>query len=208
MIKYLFFDLDNTLYSSRYGLEDNVRSRIGRFCGPMLGLGEEEFWTERMKFREQYGTTLEWLVKEKNFTEVDKYLASAHPADEADNLPADPELRSFLESLPLPKAVLTNAPREHAVRILDKLGVGDLFTHIFEIREAGFVGKPHREFFVRALDVLGIQAEEALFVDDIPQYVAGFLALGGRGLLLDENDLHARYPHQKIRELKELVRYL
>jgi HAD superfamily hydrolase (TIGR01509 family) len=40
--------------------------------------------------------------------------------------------------------------------------------------------KPDREIYERALDVLGVRAEDAVFVDDQPSYCEGALALGIR----------------------------
>ena len=208
MVQYLLFDLDNTLYSSRYGLEDSVRQRIRTFSAAFLGIAPEEVWRQRMEYWPNYGTTLEWLINEKGLTDAEAYLAAVHPKDEADSLPPDPPLKAFLESIRIPKAILTNSPKEHADRILDKLGIAGLFTHIFDIRQCGFRGKPHPDVFNNALNVLGVQAADVLFIDDSPQYVKGFIAMGGKGLLLDENGVYNDYPHSKIRELKELKQYL
>jgi len=208
MLKYLLFDLDNTLYSCRTGLEDDVRRRIAAFASAYLGVSTEEFWRQRMALVHRYGTCLEWLMAEKGFTDIETYMAAVHPPDEADSLTADAELRFFLTGIPLPKAILTNAPREHADLILEKLELGDIFTHIFDVRQCGFLGKPRREVYENALRVLGVAAGEVLFVDDSPLYVEGFMALGGNGVLLDENDVHSDYLSPRIRELKELTRFL
>ena len=208
MLKYLLFDLDNTLYSCRYGLEDNVGRRMREFAAAFLGLTPEEAWRQRMALVHQYGTCLEWLMGEKGFTDVETYLAAVHPPDEADSLVPDGELRAFLSGIPLPKAILTNAPREHADLVLSKLGLCDIFTHIFDIRQCGFLGKPRPEVYDNALRVLGVSAQEVLFIDDHPRYVYGFTALGGNGLLFDENDIHKNYTSHKIRDLRELTEYI
>ena len=208
MIRSLLFDLDNTLYSCRYGLEDKVRQRIQEFNAAFLGVSPEEAWRERMAEADRYGTNLEWLMGEKGFTGVEAYLAAVHPPNEADGLPPDPALRSFLESIPLPKAILTNSPQEHADLILGKLGIRDIFTHIFDIRQCGFKGKPSAEVFTHALNILGMRADEVLFVDDNPQYVDGFIALGGKGVLFDETGAHNDYINPRIRALEELQAYL
>ena len=208
MLKYLLFDLDNTLYSCAFGLEDNVRRRIKEFCAVFLGVKPEEVWKRRFEQGSKYGTTLEWLMNEKGFTDVEAYLAAVHPTDEADNLPPDPRLKAFLESIPIPKAILTNSPQEHADRILDKLGFIGLFTHVFDIRQSGFKGKPQPDVFNNALNTLGVLPADVLFIDDHPQYVEGFIAMGGKGLLLDEKNVFDDYPHSKIRELEELGRYI
>ncbi|MDR2103277.1 MAG: HAD-IA family hydrolase [Treponema sp.] len=208
MIKQLLFDLDNTLYSAQYGLEERVGRRVVEFTAQYLGLSRKEAIQRRLSRSPFYGTTLEWLLAEEGLTDIDAYFAAIHPEDEADDLEADPALRDFLEHLKLPKAICTNSPREHAVRILDKLQIRDLFPRIFDIRWNRFEGKPRAESFYRVLDALEAAPENTLFIDDYPKYLLGYLAIGGRGLLLDEADIHRDFPHQRIRELKELTAFL
>ena len=200
--------MDCTLYSVRYGLEENVSRLLRQYLAQYLGTSIEEAVAERLKRIAPYGTTLEWLMAEKNFTAIDDYLNYVHPEDEADSLPPDPELRLFLESLPCPCSILTNSPGFHADRIIKKLGLEGIFQRVFDIESNNFKGKPHASAFRRALDALALKTEEALFVDDIPRYVEGFLVLGGRGILLDETDAHPDYPHQRVKSLRELTRFL
>jgi putative hydrolase of the HAD superfamily len=208
MIKYLLFDLDNTLYSIRYGLEENVSLRIRKFLASWLGMGEEEAVAERRKGIARYGTTLEWLMGEKGFTAVEEFYSFVHPEGEADSLKPDPELGEFLAGLPYPRAILTNSNREHVDRVLAKLELGDIFTHIFDMRWNNLQGKPRPDVFRRVLAVLGKSPEEVLFIDDYPKYVAGFNALGGAGVLLDELDSYPDFPGRRIRSLREIPRFL
>ena len=208
MIKYLLFDLDNTLYSCRNGLEELVGRRIREFAAAFLGTTAEEAWRQRMAVVQQYGTCLEWLVEEKGLIDVEAYLSAVHPPNEADSLVPDIALRAFLSGISLPKAILTNSPREHADLFLGKLGISDLFTHVFDIRQCSFRGKPRKEVYDNALNALGLRAQEALFIDDNPIYAERFAAMGGNALLLDENDVHTNYALPKIRELGELTRYI
>jgi len=147
-------------------------------------------------------------MAEKGFTDVEAYLAAAHPEGEADVLPRDDDLREFLSGIRTPKAILTNAPREHADLILDKLGVADLFTHIFDIRLCNFLGKPRREVFDNVFNTLGVQPKETLFIDDIPAYVEAFADLGGKAMLFDEDDVHKKCCVPKIRDLRDIIRYI
>ena len=204
MLKYLLFDLDNTLYSSRYGLEKGVSQRIKEYTAVLLGISPEEAWKMRLSNMGQYGTCLEWLMAEKGFTDCEAYLAAVHPPDEADSLPPDEDLRAFLSGLSIPKAILTNSPMEHADRILGKLGIGDLFTHIFDIRMCHYAGKPRPEVYYRALETLGLSAGEVLFIDDNLFYIEGFIAIGGHAVLFDENDVHSNSTLPRIRGLREL----
>jgi putative hydrolase of the HAD superfamily len=208
MYKYLLFDLDNTLYSCSYGLEENVSRRIREFAAAFSGLTTEEVWRQRMALVRQYGTCLEWLMAEKGLTDVEAYLAAVHPPGEADTLVPDPALRAFLESISIPKAILTNSPREHADVVLGKLELCDIFTHIFDIRQCNFMGKPRREVFDHALKTLGVHVDEVLFIDDYPIYIKGFIAMGGKALLLDEKNIHGDSGLTRIRELKEITQYI
>jgi len=208
MLKYLIFDLDNTLYSCRYGLEDNVEQRLKKFTAEFLGVSSAEAWRERKAAKGKYGTCLEWLMAEKGFTDVEAYLAAAHPEGELDSLKPDDDLREFLSGIKMPKAILTNSPKEHADMVLEKLGVTDLFTHVFDIRQCNFLGKPRREVFENALNTLGVQANEALFIDDVPSYVEGFADIGGKALLFDEGDVHKKCCVPKIKDLREIIRYI
>ena len=208
MIRHILFDVDCTLYSSRYGFEENVVNRMMQYIAQLLGVDVEEAAAERNKHIGRYGTTLEWLMAEKNFTNIDDYFVKIHPENEADSLPPDPELRKFIKSLPCPCSVLTNAPLFHAERIIQKLEMEGVFLRVFDIIENGYKGKPHASAYRYALDSLGLQPDEVLFIDDIPRYVQGYLAMGGKGVLYDELDAYAGYPNERIKSLYELTRFL
>jgi putative hydrolase of the HAD superfamily len=208
MIKYLLFDLDNTLYSIHYGLEENVALRIRKFLAAWLGVSEEEATAERRRGTVRYGTTLEWLMGEKNFTAVEEYYRFVHPEGEVDSLKPDPDLREFLFGLPYPKAILTNSNREHVDQVLARLELGDIFTHIFDMRWNNLKGTPRPDVYRRVLEVLGKSPEEVLFTDDYPKYVAGFNALGGAGVLLDELDSHPDFPGRRVRNIREIVKFM
>jgi len=208
MINNILFDLDHTLYSAKYGLEVNVRQRIKEYNAAYLGLSIEEAWKQRLEKIHLYGTNLEWLLAEKGFTDVEDYLAKVHPQGEADNLLPDPGLRKFLEGISIPKAILTNSPREHVDLIIGKLRFEGLFTHIFDIRQCNFIGKPHPVFFQNALDKLNVKAENVLFIDDTARYVEAFIRLGGNGVLFDENNQHPDFSYPRIQRLEDFTAYL
>jgi putative hydrolase of the HAD superfamily len=205
---WILFDLDNTLYSARYGLEEKVIRRIRIFLARHFGVSAEDAWKRRVASMGRYGTTLEWLIVEEGFQDVENYFAFIHPDDEAETLLPEPGLREFLESLPLPLAILTNSPAEHAGRILKKLGVEDLFNPVVDMRQNNFFGKPRPEVYFRTLELLGTTPEKTLFIDDTPFCTEGFLKIGGAALLLDEFDIHRDYPFPRIRKLPELAAFI
>jgi putative hydrolase of the HAD superfamily len=208
-IEYILFDLDNTLYSAKQGLEKDVSRRVNEYLAAFLKLSPEE---ARALRREQvgyggYGTTLEWLIAEKGLDpqDADGYFSFIHPENEADTLFPNPELAAFLASLDFPIAIMTNSPREHALRIVKKLGIEKFFPSIFDIRFHRLKGKPHAEAFNRVLDAIGTSPERCLFVDDGRAYVEGYRAIGGCGVFYDELDEHPEFPGPRIRALTEIT---
>jgi len=211
-IKYILFDLDGTLYSSSWGLEQKVSSRVNDYIASYLSLSREDAWTLRKEriIAGKYGTTLEWLRAEKGFPDanLEEYFACIHPETEAEALPPDPALRAFLLSLVsrnIPLGILTNSPLEHAQRILQKIGVADLFPSIFDIRKNGLKGKPNADVYRRVLKELGVEAPSCLLVeDDVLRYIESYLAIGGTGVYLDEDNHHPEFPGFRIQRLEEL----
>ncbi|HEY9055073.1 MAG TPA: HAD-IA family hydrolase [Rectinemataceae bacterium] len=204
MVKALMFDLDNTLYSERTGLEFRVLERINAFAGEFLGLSPAEANLRRREGVNRFGTTLEWLIFEQGFNDPERYFAYIHPEDEIDCLSADPRLALLLDSFPMDKIILTNSPLEHAERVLDALGVKNRFSAIYDIRFNSLVGKPHPRSYLKALEASGLDVETTLFVDDLPRYVRGYQALGGRGILKDEGNRFGGQGFERIEDLSEL----
>jgi putative hydrolase of the HAD superfamily len=208
MIRYVLFDLDNTLYPSDAGMEEDTIRRIAEYSASYLGVAAEQALKLRKERMHLYGTTLEWLMAERGLTDVDAYYAYIHPDGEEENLVPDPAVRDFIAKLPVPASVLTNAPMEHAERVLKKLELEGLFEHVFDIRWNNLKGKPAESAFRGVLSAVGSEPEETLFVDDLPQYLEGFIRIGGFGVLIDDFDRHAASPYPRVRSIPELGRFL
>ncbi len=205
MVRALLFDLDNTLYSETTGMERDILRRMSEYVAGFLGIAPEDANVLRRERVRNYGTTLEWLMAEHGLTDAEEYLAAIHPRGEEYCVPPDPDLELFLDSIALPKAIMTNSPSEHAERVLAKLGVAECFSAIFDIRFNHFHGKPHRSAFDRVLAAFGYGASEVFFVDDLRHYVRGFYDMGGYAALLDEHDKYELFPLPRIRSLYEIA---
>jgi putative hydrolase of the HAD superfamily len=209
---YLLFDLDETLYSASCGLMQAVSERMTAFVAEYLGLPEAKAVEIRRGLSLRYGTTLTGLMREHGLTDPERYLAYTHDVDVERILPRDPQLAPALRSIPLPKSVLTNSPLEHALRVLEHLGIRGLFERIFDIRFNGLAGKPDAAVYPRVLEELGRRSEEVLLIDNRLDYLQAFRALGGRVLLISERGgcAPADQPGEVpcLRDVKELSAFL
>ena len=180
---HLLFDMDNTLYPSSSAMDKGITRRMLECVTDFFHCDMEKAIELRAERIVHYSTTLEWLRAE-GMTDIEGFLAHVHPDNEADELPPQPGLREFLISLNMPMSVLTNAPHEHADTVLGKLGIADLFEAVTDIRDAGFNGKPYPDAFMAALHKGGSPIENTLFLDDMPKYTDGWVALGGTAVLI------------------------
>jgi len=190
VISHILFDLDNTLYPASNGFDQKTVSLMIQFAAEHIGLSLDQTIAFRAEGFKKYGTTLEWLRQEHGPVDVEAYYSRVHPAGEEIILDPDPALRELLSSDPRPKSIFTNSPLEHAERVIKRLGIGDLFHAIYDIRFFGFRGKPAPEAYIKVLDILHEEAESVAFFDDSPRAVSAFSAMGGHAFLVDETGEH------------------
>ena len=181
--KHLLFDMDNTLYPASSDMDKGITRRMLECVAEHFKCSIEEAQARRAEGIGHYSTTLEWLRAE-GMTDFEGFLRHVHPDNEADELLPQPKLRDFLLSLDYPKSILTNAPHEHSDRVLEKLGVADLFMCVTDIRDANFYGKPYPYAYFAALKKVGATIEDTLFLDDMQKYTDGWAALGGTSVLI------------------------
>ncbi|MBN1838255.1 MAG: HAD hydrolase-like protein, partial [Spirochaetales bacterium] len=187
-LRHLLVDLDDTLYPASSGLREEIERRMNEFVARFLEIDAQSAVEIRRDLSRRYGATLSGLIQQFRYTRPDEYLAYTHPTDIERYLRRDPELRPALERVRLRMSVLTNSPREHAVRILSFLGIQDLFRRIYDIRFNDMQGKPHTSLYTRVLHDLQLQAAEVLLIDNRVDYLLGFEKLGGRTLLVEEGE--------------------
>lgn len=185
--KHLLFDMDNTLYPASSDMDKGITRRMLECVADFFHCDMEKATALRAERIVHFSTTLEWLRAE-GMSDIEGFLAHVHPDNEADELQPQPKLRAFLLSLNMPMSILTNAPHEHADRVLAKLGVADLFEAVTDIRDAGFNGKPYPDAYVAALNKAGASLEETLFLDDMQKYTDGWVALGGTAVLIGDKN--------------------
>ncbi len=163
-----FLDLDGTLYTDRTGLWPAISARITRYLETRLGLAPETAQALRRRWVAAYGTTLQGLLHETpDRADPHDYFAFTHDLPLEAYLAPNPRLRRTLEALPGPKWVFTNADAAHAHRVLEILGVAEVFEGIIDIFATDLHPKPWESAYRKALALAGNPPpRDAVLVDD------------------------------------------
>lgn len=178
------FDLDDTLYPREQGVMKLVEARINAFMIEAVGLPEEQAAVLRRQFLDEHGTTLAGLMA--NYAvDPERFLREVHDVP-LDSLEPNPDLMDALTALPGRKLVLTNGARFHAARVLDKLGMGDVFEAVWCIEDMELTPKPAPATFRKFLDRFAIDPARAVFFEDTPRNLEPAKALGMTTVLIGD----------------------
>jgi putative hydrolase of the HAD superfamily len=200
----LFVDLDGTLYPATNGMWDDIADRMNQYIHTNFGIPLEDVPAFRYDYYTQYGTTLRGLQLNYEIDSED-YLDYVHDIPLDKYIEPDPVLRAMLEQLPQPKWILTNADRNHAFRVLAKLGIDDLFSGTVDVWATDFHPKPDPYVFKCALKIAGNPPPEScLFVDDIPKNLAPAKKLGFTTVLVGDKESENSHDFH-IEEIHDLA---
>jgi len=164
------FDLDNTLYPAVDNLFVQVSVRIRDFIAEHLEMDKEAAYRLQKEYFHQYGTSLRGLMVCHD-VDPGPYLAYVHDID-LSVIAHDPRLDAALARLGGTKLIFTNASTDHAVRVLERLGVARHFDGIFDICDADYVPKPEPEPYDTVIDRYCLKPEATVMVDDIARNLA------------------------------------
>jgi len=175
-VRHWLFDLDNTLYRADCGVFARIESRMTDYVARFMGLGRDDARALQKSLYRAHGTTLNGLMR-LHGADADDYLAYVHDIDLSDLAP-DPALIAAVERLPGRRYVFTNGCRNHAARILAKIGGADLFDDIWDIRTLDFTPKPDPAAYDRVVAAAGLDPAHAAMFDDIAHNLVAARALG------------------------------
>lgn len=186
----VLFDLDNTLYPASNGLLHTLDSRIIRYMCELLQIDEQEATAIRRGYLENYGTTLHGL---QHHHKVDRehFMSYIHDIAIESFLDSDAELEHLLRQVQAPLAIFTNSPIEHAERILQRLGIRQLFSYVFDIRWQEFLPKPHPQGYTRILERMQARPQRTIFVEDTLRNLLPARALGMYTIFLTDTPTQA-----------------
>jgi pyrimidine 5'-nucleotidase len=182
-----FFDLDETLYPHNSGVWEAIAGRITRYMIERLGFCPEQVVSMREKYFREYGTTLRGLQANHN-VDMDDYLAFVHDVPISRYLHANPELRAAIQGMSVRKYIFTNADANHALRVLEAVGLQGLFDGIIDVHAIAPFCKPMPEAFDLALKAAGSPDPHAcVLLDDQRRITRAARRLGIYSVLVGED---------------------
>ena len=184
-IKYWIFDLDNTLYSGKTKVFEQVDKRMSKYISDKLNISIEEAKKVQKNYFHEYNTTLNGMIKNHKI-DPDKFLEFVHDIN-IDFLQKDPALAKEIKKLDGKKIIFTNGSRKHAIHVSKKIGIEQLFDDIFDIVDAEFIPKPLLEPYKKLVKKHKIDPKLCVLVEDIARNLKPAYEMGMKTVWI-END--------------------
>lgn len=199
------FDLDNTLYPLECGYMGQIEQRMTGVVSRLTGLEPDEALKLQKIYLAEHGTTLAGLMHSHQVDPA-AFLEEVHDLP-LDCLMPDPALRAALQRLPGRRLIFTNGDEAHAVRVLDRIGIADLFDDLFHIAMSDYVPKPNPATFARMIEHHVLTPETTSFFEDSVRNLAPAHDLGMTTVLVGPNALESRdaFVHHRTDNLTEFL---
>ncbi|CAK9441551.1 uncharacterized protein LODBEIA_P54190 [Lodderomyces beijingensis] len=183
-----FFDIDNCLYHKSTRIFEMMQVKIHDYFKHNLKLSDEEATHLHMDYYKTYGLALEGLVRNHQVDALDYNSQVDDALDLHAVLRYDKPLREVLLHIKNSGKfdyfwLVTNAYRNHALRVLSFLGIGDLFDGLTycDYARAPIVCKPMVGYFERVFELTRLSdtdLKRQWFVDDSALNVRAAFDLG------------------------------
>ncbi len=185
-MKMIFLDVDDTLYQKGTGPFPLVNRRIDNYVMNWCKVDLERAGILRKRYIEKYGSTLGGLMKHHG-VDPDDYLRDVHDVPVEDLLRPDKKLRDTLRKIPYELIVFSNGSAEYVNRVLDALGISDLFSDRFTIEYMDYIPKPRPYPYCKIMELYGKSPEMCVVVDDRPSNVCTAVDMGMEAVLVGNN---------------------
>ena len=188
-IRTWIFDLDNTLYPASADLFADVDRRMTDYVARRVGVARDEAFRLQKQWFHGHGTTLAGLMAEHD-VDPHEFLGYVHDI-EMDALEHDAPLAACIARLPGRKLVFTNGDKPYALKVLDRLGLGESFEAVHDIHAMGLTPKPDPGAYRGLCEKWAIDPATALFADDMARNLRPAKAIGMATLWVDNGSEQA-----------------
>ena len=176
------FDLDNTLHDASHAAFGPTNLAMTDYMVTHLGLARDEAAALRQRYWNHYGATLLGLVRHHG-VKASHFLAETHRLPGLEQrLRTSAHDRAALKQLAGRKFILTNAPRDYALRVLNTLRLADCFDGVITIEDMCMFGqprpKPDARMFRSVAARLKVRPEHCVLVEDTLEHQKTARGLG------------------------------
>ena len=212
LIKFWLFDLDNTLYSGKTKVFEQIDKKMSKYISKKLNVDINEAKKIQKSYFYQYDTTLRGLVKNHKI-DAEDFLDFVHDIN-IDFLKQDLDLAKELEKLDGKKIIFTNGSKKHAINITQKLGIDKYFDDIFDIVDADFIPKPSIQPYKKLIEKHKIDPNLCVFVEDIARNLKPAYEMGMKTVWIENEEPWAKkfsdseFVNYKTNNLSEFLKQI
>ena len=196
------FDLDNTLHDAQAKIFPIVNNKMNQYISSTLKISIEEASKLRAQYWDEYGATLQGLIKNYNIDPID-FLDKTHTISNFKDLVIPmPRLKETLTLADGKRIIYTNAPKNYTDQVLKICEIEEYFDEVFTIEDSDFRPKPNKDsmkLFIKKYSI-----KEAYFVDDVKKNLRTAKQFGLSTIWLTRNEDNPKYIDKKISELRYL----
>ena len=209
-IKYWIFDLDNTLYSAKTKVFNQVEKKMTEYVSNKLNTNLDEARKIQKNYFYEYNTTLNGLIKNHK-VDAKEFLEFVHNID-ISFLKKDLELSEELKKLEGKKIIFTNGSKKHALNVTQKIGIDHHFEDIFDIIDCDFIPKPEIEPYQKLVKKHKIDPNLCVFIEDIARNLKPAYEMGMKTVWIKNDEPWARkfsdakFVNYKTNNLSEFLK--
>lgn len=176
------FDLDNTLHDASHAAFGWTNQAMTEYIATHLGTTIDEASTLRQHYWTHYGATLLGLVRHHG-VKASHFLEQTHlqPGLE-ERVRTSVHDRAALKKLRGRRYVLTNAPRDYTLRVLNTLRLAECFDGVISIEDMTMFGdlrpKPDARMFRYIAAKLKVRPSDCVLVEDTLEHQKAARGLG------------------------------
>ena len=189
-IKFWLFDLDNTLYSGKTKVFEQVEKKMSKYISDKLSVSIKKAKKIQKNYFYEYNTTLNGLIKNHKI-DPDEFLEFVHDID-IDFLQKDLKLSKEIEKLVGKKIIFTNGSRKHALNVTKRIGIDQHFDGIFDIVDSNFMPKPFMEPYKKLVEKHKIDPKLSVLVEDIARNLKPAYEMGMKTVWIENDEPWAK----------------
>jgi len=95
------------------------------------------------------------------------------------------ELNESLKKINGKKYIFTNANKQHADEILERLKIANLFDGIYDIKMANYIPKPEIQTYEKLIETYNIEPDKTIMFDDIAKNLVPASKIGFTTVWID-----------------------